>query len=140
MENINTLALLQIAFTKMQAVLLSELHKEGFSDIKAVHGKVFAYIDMEKGSQPIELANKAETTKQFMSQLLIELEGLGYIKKVNHPSDNRAYIVKLTAKGKRSVLTAKQGLEKIEQLISTELSASEYDKFRKSLEKIMLMK
>jgi len=136
MENLNLLTLLQIAFSKMQAAFIKELHRAGFKDIKPAHGKVFAFIDAENGSQPIELANKAETTKQNMSKLLIELERLGYLKKTEHPNDKRASVVKLTANGEKCVLFAKIALEKIEQIISSDLSKEEYNKFRRLLEKL----
>lgn len=133
---INTLALLQISFMHGQERLVSGLHKAGFPEIRPVHGKVFAYIDRENGSQLVDLAKRSNVTKQFMSQLIKQLEELDYIKKTIHPTDQRAFLVKLTAKGKRSVAAADKIILEMEKQYAELLHDHGYQKLRELLSKI----
>lgn len=133
---INTLALLQVAFIKGQDYLIEGLHKAGYKDIRPVHGKVFAFIDRENGSQLVELAKKGQVTKQFMSQLISQLEEQGYIVKKDHHSDKRSWLVKLTAKGKRSVTVADEVIQTLEKKYVELLTKSKHETLREILTKI----
>lgn len=134
--NLNTLALLQIAFTKGQDFLIEGLHKSGYTDIRPVHGKVFAFIDRENGSQLVELARKGQVTKQFMSQLISQLEESGYIIKKDHHSDKRSWLVKLTAKGKRSVKVADAVIQELENKYIKLLTHGNHETLREILTKV----
>lgn len=50
-------------------------------------------------SSPSELANKMEITKSAVSQQLAKLEKEGYITKVQHSDDKRAFSIVLEEKG-----------------------------------------
>ena len=138
--NTNTLALLQIAFSLGQDKLIEGLHNSGYKDIRPVHGKVFAFIDREKGSLLVELAKRAKVSKQFMSQLIKEVEELGYVKKINHHTDKRAYLVTLTTKGKQAVMAADIAVVELEAWYKKQLTNDDYQKLRQLLSKLCFLK
>jgi DNA-binding MarR family transcriptional regulator len=78
---------------------LERMWKEaGFVDIRTTHLALLANIDPE-GINVNTLAEKAFTSKQAMSQILKELEELGYVESLTDPDDKRAKLVRHTPKG-----------------------------------------
>ena len=53
----------------------------------------------ERGTRSTVLAQRACVTKQAMSQLVRLMEKQGYLEQVGDPSDTRAKIVRMTARG-----------------------------------------
>ena len=74
----------------------------GFHDLRRSHGVVFYMLDPE-GSRITDLARRARITKQGMGQLVAELEAMGYVARRPDPTDGRAKLVVLTAKGHAAV-------------------------------------
>jgi DNA-binding MarR family transcriptional regulator len=134
----NIAALLNISFSRVEDMLMNELHKNGFNDIRPVHGKILGYINREEGSQLVELAQRAKVTKQFMSQLAQQIEAMGYIKKVAHHSDKRSQLVKLTPKGEQLIEAADNAFQRIETSFKKQLSAERYKALRQCLEQIIV--
>ena len=99
-EYINTGAYLRILWDELRFNMENELIERGFNDISPSHGWIF-HNTKEEGSRITELAAIAKITKQSMSALAAHLENSGYVKKKMDPSDKRAWLVVLTAKGKK---------------------------------------
>ncbi len=59
---------------------------------------MFGNIEAE-GMRLTELAERAGMTKQGVGEAVTDLEGLGYAERVADPSDGRAKIIRLTARG-----------------------------------------
>ena len=79
-----------------------------YSDIRVTHGCVFGNIDPE-GSRLTDLADRAHMTKQSVGEVASDLEQRGYVERVPDPSDGRAKIIRLTARG-RAAQTIGRGL------------------------------
>jgi DNA-binding MarR family transcriptional regulator len=60
------------------------------------------------------LAASAQITKQAMSEATSDLERLGYLERVPDPTDRRARILRLTARGKQAQRTGFAILDDIE--------------------------
>ena len=99
-EYINTGAYLRILWDELRFNMESQLKEKGFDDISPSHGWIF-HNTKEEGSRITELAAMAKITKQSMSALVAQLENAGYVKKKMDPADKRAWLLILTAKGKR---------------------------------------
>ena len=99
-EYINTGAYLRILWDELRFNMESQLKEKGFDDISPSHGWIF-HNTKEEGSRITELAAMAKITKQSMSALVAQLENAGYVKKKLDPADKRAWLLLLTAKGKR---------------------------------------
>jgi len=97
---INTGVYLRILWDELRYNLEIKLKENGYDDISPSHGWIF-YNTHDEGSRITDLANKAKITKQSMSILVAQLENGGYVKKVGDPNDKRAWLLLLTAKGKK---------------------------------------
>jgi DNA-binding MarR family transcriptional regulator len=99
-EYVNTGAYLRILWDELRYNLESQLKELGYDDITPSHGWIFTYTK-ETGSRITELAGIARITKQSMSTLVAQLEESGYVKRKPDPTDHRAWLLVLTAKGKK---------------------------------------
>ncbi len=70
----------------------------GFEDVRPAHG--FAFTRLSAGGATItQLAEHLDVTRQAAAQLVDELIAKGYVERCPHPSDARARLIVLTAKG-----------------------------------------
>ena len=99
-EYINTGAYLRILWDELRANMEEQLKEDGYTDISPSHGWIFHHTS-EEGSRITELAEIAKITKQSMSALVNQLEEVGYVKRKPDPTDKRAWLLVLTAKGRK---------------------------------------
>jgi DNA-binding MarR family transcriptional regulator len=104
----------------------------GFNDLRRAHGPVFEMLD-PAGSRITELARRARMTRQGMGQLITDLETLGYVERRRDPSDARAKLVVLTAKGEAAVTVAVTGLTSLETRWVERLGEQRAREFRQAL-------
>ena len=99
-----------------QATLERRLHEKldavGYADLRRSHGLVFQYIG--DGARVVDLAARAQMTKQSMAEIVAYLEERGYVTRSVDPTDRRAKVVRLTEKGAASLPAALKGLAEIE--------------------------
>ena len=72
----------------------------GYSDIRPAHGNIFQYIQ-DEGSKLVDLAERAQLTKQSTAELIDQLESIGYVERIPDPHDRRAKLIRTTAQGER---------------------------------------
>ena len=92
--------LLRQPYEALQARVYGGLAARGFPDIRPAHSAVFRHI-APSGSRLTDLAQRAGMTKQSMAYLVESLQEAGYLGVVPDPSDGRARLVRLTARGRR---------------------------------------
>jgi DNA-binding MarR family transcriptional regulator len=82
---------------------ISNILDEHFSKYDISEGKftilMLLYRQSDYQLSPIFLSKKAEVTKGTMTGLIAGLENQGYIEKIQNPSDQRSYLVRLSSKG-----------------------------------------
>lgn len=78
--------------------LMTRLAASGHPLIRPSHLAVFAGLQ-PGGSQITELAQHAGVSRQALSSLVREVEGLGYVRTTPDPRDRRAVLVELTEQG-----------------------------------------
>jgi DNA-binding MarR family transcriptional regulator len=132
---INTGVYLRILWDELRYNLENRLKEYGFEDISPSHGWIF-YNTEESGSRITDLAAKARITKQSMSVLAAQLEKGGYVKKTPDPNDRRAWILFLTARGKKVKATGQQINYEFEERWKRKLGEKDYQQFRQLLEKL----
>ncbi len=110
------LLLLALAERHLVAALQEHLVAAGFHDHRVVHHHVMAHITHE-GIRLTELAEKAGITKQAMSELVTDLERLGYLQRSADPEDGRAKLIGFTDKGRAAVRTAMKAFEQMDAAI-----------------------
>jgi DNA-binding MarR family transcriptional regulator len=70
----------------------------GFADLRLAHDVVFALLRPD-GDRIVDLAKRAQMTKQSMGYLVAYLEAHGYVERVPDPTDRRAQLVRRSARG-----------------------------------------
>ena len=132
---INTGAYLRMLWDDLRYNMETQLKENGYHDISPSHGWIF-YNTEEGGSRITDLAAKAKITKQSMSVLVSQLENGGYVKKTPDPNDKRAWLLVLTAKGKKAKSTGQQINYVFEEQWKKKLGEKDYSHFRQLLMKL----
>lgn len=74
------------------------LQHAGFDGIRPPHANVFPFVP-DEGIQVAQLARLTHVREQTMTQAVKELERMDYVERRPDPSDRRARLVFLTARG-----------------------------------------
>lgn len=112
-RTITLIALLRRTSQAMVAELVERLHSAGYPDHTPAHHPIFENID-PKGTRLTDLGARTGLTHQSIGELIDGLERRGYVERVPDPSDGRARLVRLTAKGRGAVRTAIREIDAIE--------------------------
>jgi DNA-binding MarR family transcriptional regulator len=110
------LLLLGLAERHLAEALQHHLVASGFEDHRLVHHNVMAHVTYE-GIRLTELADKAGITKQAMSELVNDLEQLGYLQRSPDPRDGRAKLIVFTDKGRAAVQAAMRAFEQMDAVL-----------------------
>lgn len=110
----------------LAADLDADLAERGYPDLRPGHAAVFLEIDRRSGSRITELAEASRLTKQGMMALVDDLEARGYVRRVPDPSDARAKLVRLTARGRVAAAECRRGVQALDQRTRRRLGES-YD-------------
>lgn len=114
---INTAVLLRDAFVALNDLVINALGREGHPEIRPAHAAVFQYLD-DDGTTVSALAERAQMTKQAMGELVLRLEGMGYLERVADPTDRRAKLVRPTARGRAVIVIAQREGEELERRLA----------------------
>lgn len=90
--------LLFIPARAMEAATMDGLARAGYADMTVAQARIAARID-PGGSRITQLAAAAQVTKQTAGFLVEQLERAGYVERVADPTDGRARLVKVAARG-----------------------------------------
>ena len=112
----NTIAMLGQAYSLLGFKIVDGVVGAGYPQ-KPKHSAVFAQIELG-GSRLSDLARRAHMTPQAMGELVDELEELGYVTRQPDPSDRRAKLIVLTARGRKAVDAGVQTIVGLEDHIS----------------------
>ena len=115
-EDTPVLLLITLAERHLAEALQAHLVAAGFEDHRAVHHYVMAHVTFA-GIRLTELAHKAGITKQAMSELVIDLEHLGYLTRTADPHDRRAKLIGFTDKGRAAVHEAMRAFAEMESAL-----------------------
>ncbi len=124
--------LLREPFLAFIAELLRRLHEAGYADLRVSHLVVFQHID-PAGSRVTELAAKAQMAKPSMAYLVEYLEQAGYLERAPDPSDRRARLVRLTARGWQQIEDALDIIADIEAELASALGPRRMANLRRLL-------
>lgn len=86
----------------------------GYGDIREAHLQVFGAIDWA-GTRLTGLAARANMTLPAMSELVDDLQRLGYLERVPDPGDRRAKLIRPTRRGRRLLVAALRAVREIEE-------------------------
>lgn len=123
-------ALLRLPWQAVRNRLLRAFSDAGFGDIGPSHFGVIQYPPPD-GVRPIDIAAKAQISKQAANYLISQLESNGYLQR--RMVSGKGRLVFLTAKGKKVADVAHATMRKIELEWERVLGAERYRIFRESL-------
>lgn len=107
------------------------LNDAGFTDLRAAHMPIIMHIDHPPGGTNVTvLAERAQMTKQSMGELVDYLEKRGYVERVPDPSDGRAKIIRLTARGWKAHETAPRVVLELEERWAAGLGVEKMQQLR----------
>ncbi len=110
---VNIGLLLFIPYRAMEARVFAALAEAGFGDVTPAQARVFQRI-APGGSRLTDLAEQAQITKQSAGFLVDQLERAGYVERVADPSDARARLVRVAARGAEAIPLAAAAVAEVE--------------------------
>jgi DNA-binding MarR family transcriptional regulator len=127
--------LLLSAFRSLDDEIEAAMRDRGVLDLRPSQAAALLLID-RAGTRLTELSSRAGITKQAMMQVLDELQQLGCIRRTPDPTDARAKVVRLTAKGLRHRAAARKAIQAVEARIRRGMGDRRYDALRAMLEEL----
>ena len=131
----NTADLLGRAWSRLGHQIVAGVIDAGYPQ-RPAHSGVFAHIDLD-GTRLTELAGRANMTPQAMGELVDDLEGLGYVRRVPDPSDRRAKLIVPTDIGYGCLQAAFDTITGIERGLEDLIGPRKLAELRKVLARII---
>jgi DNA-binding MarR family transcriptional regulator len=134
-EPTNLGGLMRDAFRELTEHIHTRLAEHGHPNVRVAHGNVFQFID-DEGTRVSVLAERAQMTKQSMGELVAHLEAHGYVERVPDPSDGRAKLVRLTAKGRTTYPVARAAIAEVEERWTERIGEAKLRRLRDIMEQL----
>ncbi len=125
----NTATLCYIAHRAAETQVMDALRASGFDDLTVAQCRIVQRLS-PGGTRVTELAEQAQVTKQTAGALVDELERTGYVVRKPDPSDARARLVTLSARGEQLCAAAAVEVTKIEAEWRRHVGPEAYRKLR----------
>jgi DNA-binding MarR family transcriptional regulator len=94
--------------------MLAALHEQGFEDLIPAHLIVLRWPGPD-GLRPVEVAEQTGMSKQALNYLLGQLEGTGYLERVDDPDDRRSKRIRMTKRGWAAGKVMRAAVGEVEQ-------------------------
>ncbi|MFD4757710.1 MarR family winged helix-turn-helix transcriptional regulator [Streptomyces sp. NPDC058439] len=96
--------------------IIDELHRElaecGFPDTRPAYGYALQAVGRD-GATASEIGRRLGVSKQAAGKTVEKLEGLGYVERVDDPTDGRRKLVRLTARGFGLLVKSAEGFDRL---------------------------
>lgn len=120
-------ARLRYCLGQVEQRLSQALAAAGLADIQIAHFKVLRFPPPEN-ERPIDLAQRANMSKQAMNYLLQQLEALGYVKRVTMEG-TPTRLVSLTEKGWKAAEIQRATVHQIEREWEQQIGTERFQTF-----------
>lgn len=124
-----------IPYRAMEARVLAALADAGFADVTSAQSRIFQRIGPD-GTRLTDLAEQACVTKQTAGFLVDQLERAGYVERVPDPSDARARLVRIAARGAAAIEVARKVEAEVDAEWERHLGARETERLRLALSRL----
>ena len=129
--------LLAKASAHVNALLLARFGAAGYPEVRGSFGSVLIPLFEQDARRVGELARVARLSKQSMTGLVAACEQAGLVERVRDAADGRAFVVRLTARGRRFQTVAEQVLDDLDGDLREVLGPRNRDALTKALKGVM---
>jgi DNA-binding MarR family transcriptional regulator len=127
--------LLFIPYRALEDRVFAALAAAGFDDFTPAQARVCQRIGPD-GTRLTELAQAAQVTKQTAGFLVDQLERAGYVERTPDPTDARARLVRVAARGAKAVPVGAAAIAQIEAEWTTHLGSKRMTQLRQTLNRL----
>ena len=127
--------LLYIPYRALEQRVFTALAEAGFDDFTPAQARGFQRIAPD-GSRLTDLAEQAQLTKQSAGFLVDQLERAGYVERVPDPTDARARLIRVAARGAKAIPLAAAAVDEVEQEWTAHLGTQKMRQLRATLERL----
>lgn len=124
--------LLNNAVRRFEDRVLELMTAAGYEETRISHVNLTRNLDRD-GTRITELASRAGMTKQAMSELVEQCEGIGLVRREIDPADKRARIIHFTRLGLQWLDAFSRAVDRAEQEMRAELGPAKHDGVRAAL-------
>ncbi len=132
-EKLNLGRLFLNAFRWMDASFIELLGDRGWRQIPKSNSLVFPHL-LDGGIRPAEIARRAGVSRQAIHQVLGDLRKKGLVEMRPDPTNRRAKLVFLTARGKRFDAAVGDAASRLEQALADRIGSGNVHSLREALE------
>ncbi|MDP2969250.1 MAG: MarR family transcriptional regulator [Deltaproteobacteria bacterium] len=112
---------------------LQKAFSEAGVEVTPVQAMLLFYLQKKDGSSLTEISSGLMLENPTVTGLIDRLEKSGYVKRSDHPSDRRVYLVYLTEKGSMVAKRALPIIKRLNEQIKEGYSEEEIESFKKVL-------
>jgi len=123
-----------VAHRAVEQRVLATLRDAGF-EVSLAQGRLFARIGPD-GTRLTELAESAQVTKQTAGFLVDQLERGGYVERVADPTDARARLVRISARGSEAQAIARKVEAQVAEEWTDHLGRPDMDELRRIMDRL----
>ena len=110
--------------------------KAGFGDIRDPHMQIFGNVRMG-GVRLTGLADRAQLSLAATSELVNDLEEMGYLVRRPDPADGRAKLIDLTKRGRDAMAAAGYRVADIERRWSKLVGAKDFAQMCRTMQRLL---
>jgi DNA-binding MarR family transcriptional regulator len=129
--------LLAKASARYNEILTARFADAGYPEVRASYGSVLVPLFEQDGRRLGELAAASRLSKQTMTGLVAACESDGLVERERDSSDGRAFVVRLSPRGKRFKRTAQRELGRLDRLLRDRIGPNDQDALVRALKGVM---
>jgi DNA-binding MarR family transcriptional regulator len=129
--------LLAKASAHFNELLVERFAAAGFPEVRASHGSVLVPLFERDGLRVGELAAAARLSKQAMTGLVARCEHDGLVERERDPTDGRAFVVRLSRRGRRFRTVATEVLADLDGQLRQALGSRNRDALVRALKGVL---
>ena len=108
----------------------------GYTDIREPHLHIFGNVGID-GVRLTELATRAQLSLGTTSELVSDLQQLGYLERRPDPADGRAKLIFPTLRGRQVLNDAGNRVAEIEEHWRTTVGGSRFDEMCRTMQRLL---
>jgi DNA-binding MarR family transcriptional regulator len=118
-------------------LLLARLTAAGYPEVRGSFGSVLVPLFEQDERRIGEIAQVARLSKQSLTGLVAACEQAGLVERRRDAADGRAFVVRLTARGRRFQKVAEHVLDDLDRELRDALGPRNHDALRKALKGLL---